>query len=121
MANYRRGRINEEMTRELARILREIKDPRIQKNLVTVTAADVTADLKYAKVYFSVVGVNAAPAEVKRGLESAKGFIRRELAHSLNLRITPDLTFHHDQSAENGAHIMSLLKSVDLPEEEDEE
>ena len=120
MANYRRGRINEELTRELAGILREIKDPRIQRNLVTVTACDVTADLKYAKVFFSVVGKAADPKEVKKGLESAKGFMRREIAHRLNLRITPDLTFHHDQSAENGAHIMSLLRSVELPEEEDE-
>ena len=121
MAHYRRDRINDEMTRALSEILRSIKDPRIQKNLVTITASSVTADLKYATIYFSVIGRGADPTEVRQGLESAKGYIRRELARSLNLRITPELTFHHDSSAEHGAHIMELLKSVDVPEETEEQ
>lgn len=115
MANYRRGRINEEMVRELAVIMRSVKDPRIQNNLVTVTAADVTADLKYAKIFYSVIGT-ADKKSVAKALDSAKGYIRRELAHSLNLRITPELTFVFDNSAENGAHIMSLLKQVETNE-----
>lgn len=118
MANYRKGRINEEMTKELSSILREIKDPRIQKNLVSVTASFVTADLKYAKIYYSAIAKNADIAEVQKGLDSAKGFVRRALAHSLNLRITPELTFIHDDSAENGAHIMELLKKVGKEENE---
>ena len=118
MANYRRGRINEEMTRELAVIMRSVKDPRIQNALVTVTACDVTADLKYAKIFYSVIG---APnkKDVAKALDSAKGYIRRELARSLNLRITPELTFVFDNSAENGAHIMSLLKEVEKDEHPD--
>lgn len=112
MGNYRKGRINEEMTKELSSILREIKDPRIQKNIVSVTASFVTADLKYAKIYYSAIAKNADIKEVQKGLESATGFIRRELAHTLNLRITPELTFIHDESAENGAHINELLKKV---------
>lgn len=111
MANYRRGRINEEMTRETADILRTVKDPGVSEALVTVTACDVTADLKYAKVYYSVIGGD--PEKTRRALERATGYIRRELAHRLNLRITPELDFRYDNSAENGAHIMQLLKQVE--------
>lgn len=118
MANYRKGRINEEMTRELSSILRGIKDPRIQKNIVSVTASLVTADFKYAKIYYSAIAKCADISEVQKGLDSARGFIRRELAHTLNLRITPELTFIHDDSAENGAHIMELLKKVGQDENE---
>ncbi len=118
MANYRKGRVDEQMTRETAAILREIKDPRIQKHLVTVTASEVTADLKYAKIYFSVVGADADPAEVKAGLESARGFIRARLARTLNLRLTPELSFHYDPSAEHGAHILHLLRETEVPSDD---
>ncbi|MCI8332172.1 MAG: 30S ribosome-binding factor RbfA [Clostridiales bacterium] len=115
MPNYRRGRINDEVAKEMAVILREIKDPRIQRNLVTVTACDVSADLKFAKIYYSVIGAGAQ-TEVKEALERAKGFIRSRLAASLNLRVTPALTFYYDESAEHGAHIMQLLKDIEESE-----
>lgn len=111
MANYRRGRINEEMQKELSALLREIKDPRVSGALVSITAAEVTPDLKFATVYFSVFAGD--PKEIKKGLESAKGFIRREIAQRLNLRQTPEFTFAHDQSIAHGAHISKLLEDIE--------
>ncbi len=111
MAGYRRGRVNDETVRELSEIIREVKDPRVQKALVSITAADVTADMKYAKVYFSVIGGDRD--EVKKGLDSAAGYIRKQLALRLNLRQTPELKFYSDESIEYGAHINTLLKKVE--------
>ncbi len=118
MAKYRRGRINEEMQRELTMILRRVKDPRVSEAFISITAADCTPDLKFAKIYYSVMGGDKK--EVAKGLKAATGFIRRELASSLNLRITPELTFLADDSVAYGAHIASILSTLDIkPEEED--
>lgn len=112
MAGYRRGRINEEMVRELSAIIREVKDPRVSKALISITAADVTADMKYAKIYFSGIGT-VDKDEIKKGLESASGFIRKQIAVRLNLRQTPELKFIPDDSIEYGANINKLLKQVE--------
>ena len=120
MAKYRRGRINEEMVKELAVILREIKDPRVSEAFVSVTAADVTPDLKFAKIFYSVMGGDAK--EVGKGLKSASGYIRKRIAETLNLRQTPELTFVTDDSIAYGAHINELLNKIEFtefPEEED--
>ena len=116
MPSYRRGRINEEMTRELASILREIKDPRVADNFVSVTAAAVTPHLKFAKIYFS--SMTGDKNEIRRGLSSASGFIRKRIAESLNLRVTPELTFVADDSIEYGSHINTLLHKIEktMPE-----
>ncbi len=119
MANYRRGRINEEMQKELTMILRRVKDPRVSEAFISVTAADCTPDLKFAKIYYSVMGGDQK--EVAKGLKAATGFIRRELARSLNLRITPELTFVADDSVAYGAHIASILNTLDIQPEEDED
>ncbi|MCI8386955.1 MAG: 30S ribosome-binding factor RbfA [Clostridiales bacterium] len=111
MASYRRGRVNEEMTRELAEILREIKDPRVSDNFVSVTSVDVTPDLKYAKIYFS--SITGDKKDIKKGLVSASGYIRKRLAETLNLRVTPELSFLPDDSIEYGAHINSLLHKIE--------
>ncbi len=119
MAKYRRGRINEEMVKELASILREIKDPRVSDNFISVTAADVTPDLKFAKIYYSAM--TGDKKEIRKGLISASGFIRKRLAETLNLRQTPELTFVTDDSIEYGAHINELLNKIEfseLPEDE---
>ena len=119
MANYRQQRINDQMTCELCRIIRNVKDPRVSSYLTTVTGCEVTADLKYAKVFYSFLDdVSAEEAqiirkEIKKGLESAKGFLRRELASSLNLRITPDLAFIPDTSVEYGAKISGILRKIE--------
>ena len=110
MANYRRGRINDEMQKELSALLREIKDPRVSGGMVSITSAQVTPDMKYATVYFSVLGGD--PKETKKGLDSAKGFIRREIAARLNLRNTPEFNFVFDDSIRYGAHISKLLEDI---------
>ncbi len=111
MANYRQNKVNEELARTIAEILRTVKDYRVSGSLVSVTAVDCARDLKNAKVYFSAVG-ETEWKEVKKGLESAKGYIRREIAARLNLRITPELLFVMDTSMEHGAHINRLLHEV---------
>ncbi len=118
MAKYRRGRINEEIQKEMTVILRKVKDPRVSDAFISVTAADCTADLKYAKIYYSAL--SGDKKEIAKGLKAATGFIRRELASSLNLRMTPELTFLPDDSVAYGAHIASILNGLDIsPEEED--
>lgn len=119
MAKYRRGRINEEIQKEMTMILRKVKDPRVSDAFISVTAADCTADLKYAKIYYSAL--SGDPKEIAKGLKAATGFIRRELANSLNLRITPELTFLPDTSIAYGAHIASILNNLEISEEEETE
>ncbi len=126
MAKYRRDRINDAVALELAVILREVKDPRVADAMITVTAADVTPDLKYAKIYYSVLGADDDKAQLKEiylGLKSAAGFIRGQLAKRLNLRATPELTFVEDGSVKHGVEIAAILNSLDITpaEEEDED
>jgi ribosome-binding factor A len=111
MGNYRQHRVNEEMAKELADILRSVKDYRVTNALISITRVDCTKDLKYAKVYFSCVG-KAPASEVLAGLKSAQGYIRSALATRLNLRQTPELNFIYDESMEHGAHILQLLHEV---------
>jgi ribosome-binding factor A len=118
MANYRRGRINEEMQREVAKILREVKDPRVSKAFISVTGAEVTPDLKFAKIYYSAY--NADKKEVKAGLRAASGFIRGQISKNLNLRITPELTFIEDGSIEYGAKISKILEGITFTDDEGE-
>ena len=117
MAKYRRDRINDEMRREMMDILRKVKDPRVQDAFVSVTAVDCTADLKYAKIYYSAL--RGDEKELAKGLKAATGFIRRELAAGLNLRITPELTFVRDSSITYGAHFSSILNTLDISDEEE--
>ncbi len=118
MANYRRGRINDEMQKELAMILREIKDPRLTDAFISITAVEATGDLKFAKVYYSAM--MGDKKEIAKGLKSSAGFIRRELAHRLNLRMTPELTFFEDHSIAHGAHISKLLNGIEISEPDEE-
>lgn len=119
MAKYRRGRINEEMMKETAMILREVKDPRVSEAFISVTGAEVTADLKYAKIWYSAM--QGDPKEIAIGLNAATGFIRRQLAQRLNLRITPELTFVPDTSIAYGAHISDILSKITYAPETDGE
>lgn len=118
MAKYRKSRINEEIQKEMTVILRKVKDPRVSDAFISITAADCTADLKYAKIFYSAL--SGDPKEIAKGLKAANGFIRRELARSLNLRITPELTFLPDSSISYGAHIASILEGLEITPEEDE-
>jgi ribosome-binding factor A len=119
MANYRRGRINDEMQKELALILREIKDPRIKDAFISITAVEATGDLKFAKVYYSAM--LGDKKEIAKGLKTSAGYIRRQLAMRLNLRMTPELSFYEDHSIEHGAKISKLLENIEISEPEDEQ
>ena len=109
MANYRRGRINDAVAQELAIVLRDVRDPRIAGNFVSITRAEVAPDLKFAKIYFSAMGDKK---EAQAALTRAVGLFRRHLAMTLNLRITPELSFYPDGSIEHGAHIAKLLSEI---------
>ena len=110
MASNRINRINDEIQRELAAQIRNLKDPRVSgTGMVSITRVDTTNDLRYARVYVSVLD-KAQEKDVLKGLKSASGFLRRELGHALQLRYTPELHFSGDDSIEHGAHILELLR-----------
>lgn len=107
----RNMRLNGEVQRELSAIIRELKDPRIAV-MTSVADVYVAPDLKTCKVYISVLGDEAALQETMEGLQSAKGFMRRELAHRLNLRYTPELTLIADQSIGRGVEMSKKIDEV---------
>ena len=109
MASNRIGRINEEIQRALAELFRELKDPRVQGGMVSITRADATNDLRYCRVYVSVLD-KSQEKDVLRGLKSAGGYLRRELGARLRLRYTPELQFVADDSIAYGAHILEVLR-----------
>lgn len=109
-------RINGEVQRELSNIIRELKDPRVGM-MTSVTAVEVTPDLKYCKAYISVLGDDETKAETLAGLKSAAGFIRRELARTVNLRNTPEIKFIMDESIEYGMRMSKLIDDVRKNEE----
>ena len=116
-------RINGEVLRELSNIIRgEIKDPRINP-MTSVVAVEVAPDLKTAKAYISVLGDEQSQKDTLAGLKSAEGYIRRELARSINLRNTPQITFILEQSIEYGVKMSKMIDDVtkDIPERDDED
>ena len=115
MPSNRIGRINEEIQRELATLIRTVKDPRVH-GLVSITAVDTTSDLRWAKIYVSVLDKSDVK-EVVKGLKSAGGFLRRELGRALQLRYTPELQFIADDSIQHGAHILEILRQVERQDE----
>ena len=119
MAKHRQGRINDEFQKEVAMILRDVKDPRVSGAFISVTAAEVTPDLKYAKVYYSAL--MGDKKEVKQGLKSSAGFIRGQIAKRMNLRITPKITFVEDSSIEYGAKISKILEGITYSDESADE
>jgi ribosome-binding factor A len=109
MGVHRANRLAEEMKKEISEILRdEIKDPRV--GFVSVTRVEVSSDLRYARVYVSVLGDPVERREAEKALKKAGGFIRSQLAHRIRLRYTPELTFKLDESIEHGIRISSLFK-----------
>ena len=112
MAGFKTNRVASELQRELSEILRELKDPRISK-LLSIVKADVSGDLSYAKIYVSAIeGVEATKASVK-GLESASGYLKRELGARLKLRKMPELKFIADDSISRSAHIADIIAGFD--------
>ena len=120
MSTNRIGRINEEIQRELSALLRNVKDPRVQKTMISVTRVQTTSDLRYAKVYVSMFDKDQTK-EVLKGLKSAGGWLRRELGARLQLRYTPELVWEEDTSITHGARIFDILATLDIPEDAPEE
>ena len=116
MATNRINRINEDIQRELASLIRTVKDPRVH-GLISITRVDTTTDLRYCRVYISVLD-HSDVKEVVKGLKSAAGYLRRELGRVLTLRYTPELQFIEDDSIERGVRMVSMIDRV---LEEDEE
>ena len=113
MASNRISRINEEIQRQLSADIRRLKDPRVSgSGMVSVTRVDTTGDLRYAKIYVSVLD-KAQEKDVLKGLKSAGGFLRRELGSALGLRYTPELLFEADDSIAYGAHILEVMQDVE--------
>ena len=110
MASNRIGRINEEIQRELANLIRTVKDPRVH-GLVSITAVDTTSDLRYSRIYISALD-RTDEKDLMRGLKSASGYLRHELGQKLQLRYTPELQFFADDSIAHGAHILDMLHHV---------
>ena len=113
MANYRGGRINEEVKREISVIIRdEIKDPRMTA-MVSITSVKVSKDLRYAKVFVSIFGKNEEEKnDTFAALKSASGYVRREVGQRMNLRNTPQIIFELDDSISYSMRIEELIDKV---------
>ena len=117
MASNRIGRINEEIQKELASLLRDLKDPRVQNTMISITHVETTPDLRYAKVYVSFLEEDKA-ADAMKGLKSASGYLRRELGAALKLRYTPELVWALDDSITYGAKMLKLIHSLEDPSDD---
>jgi ribosome-binding factor A len=113
MRNYRReDQLSGAITRELSDLIRtRMKDPRI--GFASITGVELSHDLRYAKVFVSVMGSPEEQRETMRGLDSANGFLRRELAQRLTIRHVPEISFRLDESIARGARVLDLLKQVE--------
>lgn len=119
--SIKKTRVNTEVMHELSNILRGgIKDPRVAE-FTSVVAVEVAPDLKTCKAYISVLGDEKAQADTIKGLQSAEGYIRRELAHSLNLRNTPEIRFILDQSIEYGVAMSKKIDDITKGSKKEEE
>ena len=118
MASNRISRINEEIQKELASLLRNLKDPRVSGTMISITHVETTPDLRYCKVFVSFLQEDKAEGALK-GLKSAGGWLRRELGHSLNLRYTPELVWELDDSITYGAKMLKLINSLEVSQDEE--
>ena len=116
MASNSIGRINEEIQKELASLIRNLKDPRVAETMISITHVETTPDLRYAKVYASFLQEDRAKDAMK-GLKSASGYLRRELGAALKLRYTPELVWELDDSITYGAKMMKLINSLEVNED----
>lgn len=112
MPGYHIDRISEDIKREIISIMRELKDPRIAGQMLTVVNVTVSNDLSYAKVYVSAMGGIEVAKTACKGLDSAQGYIRRALGNNLHLRKAPELSFVADNSIEKGMEIFKKLKDT---------
>lgn len=115
MASNKLARTNDDIQFTMSKLLREVKDPRVQQGMISVTRVETTGDLRYSKIWLSVMGMQDEK-EFRRGLKSASGWLRRELGNAMKLRYTPELVFEVDHSIEYGAHINEVISSLDIGE-----
>jgi len=115
MASNKLQRINEDISRTLSALLREVKDPRVQQGMLSIVAVETTPDLKFAKVHVSVLGLEDERGFLK-GIQSAGGYLRRELGRALDIRNTPELVFKLDKSMEHGARMSKILLDLGVGE-----
>ena len=120
MASNRINRINEEIQKELSSLLRTVKDPRVQDTMISITRVETTPDLRYTKVYVSFLQEEKSK-EAMKGLQSAGGWIRRQLGTNLKLRYAPEIVWALDDSITYGARMLALINSLEVKHDEDEE
>ena len=120
MASNRILLINEEIQKELSSLLRTVKDPRVQDVMISITRVETTPDLRYTKVYVSVLQEDKAD-EAMKGLKSAAGFLRRQLGTNLRLRHCPEIVWSLDDSITYGAKMLELINNLPYGEHDDEE
>ena len=120
MASNRIIRINEAIQKELANLLRTVKDPRVQDAMISITRVETTPDLRYTKVYVSILQSEKAASAMK-GLQSAAGFLRRQLGSNLKLRYAPEIVWSLDDSITYGARMLELINNLPYGEHDDEE
>ena len=120
MASNRINRINEEIQKAVAEMLRQLKDPRVSGTMISIIRVETTPDLRFAKIYVSFLEEDKAKDALK-GLKSASGYLRRELGRELNLRYTPELQWSLDDSITYGARMLKLINSLDIGASEEEE
>jgi len=111
-------RISEEIKREVSDIIQnELKDPRVT-GLISVTKAVATKDMRYAKIYVSIMADAEEQKSILQGLKNAAGFIRKEVGQRINIRYTPEIIFELDNSIEYGIKISNILKQISTDKEE---
>ncbi len=120
MAGHRADRVREDIMRELTAILRTVKDPRVSESMISIVRAEVTNDLSYATVYVSSMGGMDAAKQAVKGLQSAAGYMRRELGAALKLRHVPELRFVADDSIAYSAKLPATLHSLNIPHDEED-
>ena len=118
MASNRINRINEEIQKELSNLLRTVKDPRVQDTMISITRVETTPDLRYTKVYVSFLQSDRVEGAMK-GLQSAAGYLRRQLGTNLRLRYAPEIVWSLDDSITYGAKMLGLINSLGVKHDED--
>ncbi len=113
MASNRIAVINQEIQKELASLIRNLKDPRVQDTMISITRVETTPDLRFCKVCVSFLQEDRAAGALK-GLKSASGYLRRELGHNMQLRHTPELQWELDDSITYGAKMLELINSLNV-------
>ncbi len=118
MASNRIAIINQEIQKEVSSLIRNLKDPRVQDTMISITRVETTPDLRFAKIYVSFLEESKA-ADALKGLRSASGWLRRELGHSLQLRHTPELQWELDDSITYGAKMLKLINSLGVKDDDE--